>query len=332
MKSIEKRRAETLFSKIEGKKIAVIGDIMLDRYLWGKVSRISPEAPVPVVQIEQESERLGGAANVANNISSLGGIPILFGTIGDDIDGENIRNLMKKRKYFTDGLVMDKSRPTTVKTRVIAHNQHVVRTDKESVENIDTGVAEKLKKSMKTHIKNLDALIIEDYNKGLLSKEIIGFIIELALKENLIITVDPKINNFFEYKNVTVFKPNLKETQESLGFKINNNERLEIAGKMLLDRLNSKYVLITRGDKGMSLFGNGKRIKDVETKALKVHDVSGAGDTVISTLTLFLAGGADILEATTLANYAAGIVCGEVGIVPIDKDKLKIAVVNQKVE
>ncbi|MFC1724520.1 D-glycero-beta-D-manno-heptose-7-phosphate kinase [candidate division KSB1 bacterium] len=329
MKLIDKNRLDILFDNAKGKRIAVIGDIMLDRYLWGKVTRISPEAPVPVVLIEEESERLGGAANVANNIESLGGIPVLFGVTGADSSGDTIKKLIEKRTYFSKGIIVDKSRSTSVKTRVIAHNQHVVRTDRETNEDIDKNIEENLKILLKEKIKDIDAVIIEDYNKGVLTKELTKYIIDLANEENKIITVDPKMSNFYEYKNVTVFKPNLKETRESLGFTIDTDDRLEIAGKMLLDRLECKYVLITRGEKGMSLFGEGKKIKDVETKALDVHDVSGAGDTVIGTLTLLLAAGADIKEAVTLANYAAGIVCSEVGIVVIEIDKLRKAVLNQ---
>ena len=329
MKTIEQNRLENLIKNAEGKKIAVIGDIMLDRYLWGSVSRISPEAPVPVVVIEEESERLGGAANVANNINSLGGTPLLYGIIGDDASGDTIKKIIKKRSYSPNGIVVDKNRQTSVKTRVIAHNQHVVRIDRESNEEIDPKIEEKIKKQIKNDFSDFDAVIIEDYNKGFLTRNIIKLIIDSALERDIVITVDPKLENFFEYKGVTVFKPNLKETQASLGFSVNTEDRFEIAGKMLLDRLDCKYVLITRGEKGMTLFGDGRRLNNVETKALDVHDVSGAGDTVISTLTLFLAAGADIMEAATMANYAAGIVCGEVGIVPIEKEKLIREVLNR---
>lgn len=329
MKTIEQNRLENLIKKAEGKKIAIIGDIMLDRYLWGSVSRISPEAPVPVVVIKEESERLGGAANVANNISSLGGEPLLYGIIGDDVNGDTIKKIINDRKYSPNGIIVDKNRQTSVKTRIIAHNQHVVRIDRESNDEIDPKIEEKIKKQIKNDFSAFDAVIIEDYNKGFLTKNIIKLIIDSALEKDIIITVDPKLDNFFEYRGVTVFKPNIKETQASLGFSINTEDRFEIAGKMLLDRLNCEYVLITRGEKGMTLFGDGKILKNVETKALEVHDVSGAGDTVISTLTLLLAAGADIMEASTIANYAAGIVCGEVGIVPIEKNRLINEVMNR---
>ncbi len=301
---------------------------MLDRYYWGSVARISPEAPVPVVEVESESTRLGGAANVANNIASLGGIPVMVGVIGNDDDGEVLQGLIKEYGFPTDGIVVDASRPTTVKTRVIAHHQHVVRVDKEVKQDVSESIQAKLLDVLKRHIGLLDAIVLEDYNKGVIVKNLIGEIILLARKNGTIITVDPKFNNFFEYKHVTVFKPNRKETEEALSCRLEDMASVEQAGRMLVERLEADHVLLTLGERGMSLFDRRGSVTHVPTTARKVADVSGAGDTVISTLTMALAAGADVKEASTLANVAGGIVCGEVGIVPIDPKLLRSTVLD----
>ncbi|MBI5476602.1 MAG: D-glycero-beta-D-manno-heptose-7-phosphate kinase [Ignavibacteriales bacterium] len=308
---------------MKGKRIAVIGDLMLDRYIWGNVSRISPEAPVPVVDMEQEQVRLGGAANVAMNIKSLGGDPLLIGIIGDDNSGRQLSDLMRENKFSTDGIITDTTRPTTVKTRVIANSQHIVRIDRERKSDISPVIQNKLLDILRKNISTVDGIIIEDYNKGVVVKELIGEIVTLANKQNKIVTVDPKFNNFFEYKNVTVIKPNRKEAEEAMGVRLKTNDDILAAGKNLMEKLQSKNVLLTRGEHGMSLFESNGKISHMPTKALNVADVSGAGDTVISTLTMALASGATIKEAATMANFAGGIVCGYIGIVPIQPNELK---------
>jgi rfaE bifunctional protein kinase chain/domain len=311
------------FKKLfEGKKIAVIGDMMLDCYFWGDVRRISPEAPVPIVEIEGEFFRFGGAANCALNIQKLGGIPFPTGIIGNDNDGRIFNSLIEESKINSDGIVIDNSRPTTAKTRVIAHDQHVVRIDKESKSDLDIETQNKIFSFISSNIKHLDGIILQDYNKGVLTPSLITDIIKIANKNNVLITVDPKFNNFFLYKDVTVFKPNRKEAEDVLGFKIKTPEDITAAGLALLDRLNAKYILLTLGEEGIAVFERNRPEGRMPTKARKVADVSGAGDTVISTLTMALSAGADIYEASYLANYAGGLVCEEVGIVPIDKDKL----------
>ncbi|MBS4029062.1 MAG: D-glycero-beta-D-manno-heptose-7-phosphate kinase, partial [Ignavibacteriales bacterium] len=309
--------------------IAVIGDLMLDRYIWGNVTRISPEAPVPVVDVESESARLGGAANVANNIKSLGGNPFLVGVIGDDNSGKILRDTIKNFGFSTDGLVKDESRPTTVKTRVIAHEQHVVRIDRESRQNISGVVEEKILFVLRRHIKSIDAIVLEDYNKGVMTESLIEKVVSLANTHKKIVTVDPKSKNFFSYNNITVFKPNRKETEEALQLKLTTEKETEIAGKMLLQRLHADHILLTRSEKGMSLFSKDGAIEHIPTKARKVADVSGAGDTVISTLTLALASGATIQESAIIANFAGGIVVGEVGVVPISKEALRQELLNE---
>ena len=322
MVDISNNRLNDLKKGFDGKRIAVIGDMMLDGYFWGDVKRISPEAPVPVLEVEDEFFRFGGAANVALNIFTLGGIPVPVGVIGNDNYGSIFSSLIKEKNIENDGIIIDNERPTTTKTRVIANNQHVVRIDKESKAYISNKIEAKILAYLESVLDTLDGIILQDYNKGILTPSLISKIISLANKKNILVTVDPKFDNFFEYKNVTVFKPNRKETETVLGIRIKDDKDISSAGKNLLHKLNSEYVLLTLGEEGIAVFEKGDKERRMPTKARKVADVSGAGDTVISTLTIGLAAGADIYEACFLANYAAGIVCGEVGIVPIEKETL----------
>ena len=331
MVDISNKRLDELKKNFEGKKIAVIGDMMLDGYFWGDVKRISPEAPVPVLEVEDEFFRFGGAANVALNILTLGGIPVPVGVIGKDTYGQIFSSLLNERNIDRQGIIIDEERPTTTKTRVIANSQHVVRIDKESKAYINNKIEEKISIFLVNIIDSLDGIILQDYNKGILTPSLISKIISLANKKNVLITVDPKFDNFFEYKNVTVFKPNRKETETVLGTRIKDDNDISSAGNELLNKLNSKYVLLTLGEGGIAVFKKDEAERRMPTKARKVADVSGAGDTVISTLTIGLASGANIYEACVLSNYAAGIVCGEVGIVPIEKEKLFQTVLKENI-
>jgi rfaE bifunctional protein kinase chain/domain len=319
---ISRERLSQLFNGFKGKRIAVIGDLMLDRYYWGAVSRISPEAPVPVVEVASQSTRLGGAANVANNIASLGGMPVLIGVIGNDEGGAALKGILEESGFPSAGLITDPARPTTIKTRVIAHHQHVVRIDQEVKEDIDSGIQEQILSVLSRELPSLDAVILQDYNKGVIVKDLIGEIIRRVRAGGKIVTVDPKFHNFFEYKNVTVFKPNRKESEEALGRKLTSRDAVERAGWDMLKRLDAENLLLTLGEEGMSLFERSGSVTHVQTKAKKVADVSGAGDTVISALTVSLVAGATIREASAIANVAGGVVCGEVGIVPIDRQAL----------
>lgn len=329
MIQIPEQRLTELLAKMNGKRIAVIGDLMLDRYFWGSVTRISPEAPVPVIDLETEQARLGGAANVAQNVKSLGGEPLLVGVIGADNSGNQLFGIIKENGFSPEGIVIDGTRPTTVKTRVIAHNQHVVRIDRESKSDISHIIQDKILGVLRRNIDSLDGIILEDYNKGVIVKTLIKQIIELGNKHGKKITVDPKFRNFFEYRNVTLFKPNRNEVEEAMGIRLENEENITATGRALVERLGAGGVLLTLGAHGMSLFESDGSISHVSTKALNVADVSGAGDTVISTLTMALAGGATLKEAATLANFAGGIVCGYVGIVPIEKKELAEQVLRE---
>jgi D-glycero-beta-D-manno-heptose-7-phosphate kinase len=331
MVSFKTDRLQSIFNSFAGKRIAVVGDLMLDRYFWGTVSRLSPEAPVPVVEVEEESTRLGGAANVANNIASLGGMPLLVGVMGKDSGAELMRSIVTEKGFPASGLVVDAARPTTMKTRVIAHNQHVVRVDQERKNDISQEVERKIIDVLKSEINSIDGIILEDYNKGVLTNNLIKEVIHLATMHHKVVTVDPKFNNFFEYRDVTVFKPNRKEMEEAVGRRLQSLEEMKQVAIELLTKIHAKNILLTLGDKGMMLVEQSGDSAYVETKARTVADVSGAGDTVIATLTMALVAGASVREAAMLANYAGGIVCGDVGIVPIDK-KVLFHVVSEEIE
>ena len=325
MTSISSERLQAILGGLKGRKIAVIGDLMIDRYVWGSVHRISPEAPVPVVEIESESVRLGGAANVANNIASLGGTPLLVGLVGNDHEGSVLRTMATEAGSDLRGIVVDGSRPTTVKTRVIAGGQHVVRIDNESKADCPDHLVTRLVDAVRYSIHEIDGIIIEDYNKGVITAELIGQVIGVARKYGKIITVDPKFNHFFEYTNVSVFKPNRREVEEVLGGRLSSDQEVTAAGRKLLEELHAENILLTRGEQGMSLFEAGGGVMHLPTAATVVQDVSGAGDTVISTLTMALAAGATVREACILANHAGGIVVGSVGIVPVHPEQLAAA-------
>lgn len=322
MISISRQRLQELLSSFKGKRVAVIGDLMLDRYYWGAVRRVSPEAPVPVVEVESEQTRFGGAANVANNIQALGGTPMLVGLVGDDHPGREFISLMEGQRFETQGIVRDPSRPTTIKTRVIAQGQHVVRIDTESKMPCSAELQARIVGVIRDSIGDLDAMIIEDYNKGVVTREVIHEVTALARQRKCPVTVDPKFDNFLEYHGVTVFKPNRRETEEVLGGRLRTTAEVEAAGKRLLSLLGAENVLLTRSEEGMSLFQADGSISHIPTHADNVQDVSGAGDTVIATLTMALAAGAGIQEACYLANCAGGVVVGFVGIVPIEPAQL----------
>jgi rfaE bifunctional protein kinase chain/domain len=303
------------------KRIAVIGDIMLDKYIFGHVSRISPEYPVPVVDVTHEDHRLGGAANVALNTLSLGAETMLIGITGADGNREILLDLFKNRGLATEGLICDPSRPTTCKTRILSQNHHITRVDFESRKEIDAEIEHAVFSSFEAVLDSIDAVVLEDYNKGLLSAQLIQDVITAAKKHNVPVLVDPKLQNFFAYKGCSVFKPNLSEMAASLGIVLHNkNEEVEQACRLLQEKLEAETIIVTRSDKGMTIY-NGS-FTHIEATSLEVADVSGAGDTVIGILALGAAAGIDIVTNATLANLAAGTVCQEVGAVPVRPDKL----------
>ncbi len=312
---------------LKGKRILVIGDVMLDRYVWGRVSRMSPEAPVPIVEVEKEAARLGGAGNVAANILSLGAEPLLVGLIGPEGSAtDELLSLMEREGISTSGLHEDSGRHTSVKTRIIAHQQHVVRADWEDTVPADGDTALGLCRKVADAMSVSDAVILQDYNKGVLSTVVLENVLPMLSESGLPVTVDPKYERFFDYRGVTVFKPNLKEVETALGTGLFDDESVAEAARLLKKRLDTENVLITRGELGMTLLESDDSVTHMGTRARHVFDVSGAGDTVIATLTSVLAAGGDVREAATLANYAAGVVVSEVGVVVITPEGLLQAV------
>jgi D-beta-D-heptose 7-phosphate kinase/D-beta-D-heptose 1-phosphate adenosyltransferase len=309
-----------IISRFKDKNILVIGDIILDHYIWGKVNRISPEAPVPVVEVTRESFLLGGAANVAYNIVSLGGRASVIGMNGQDIAGEALMNILRQKGVNCDGIFTE-NRPTTVKTRVIAHNQQVVRFDREDKKYVDGKILKGILGYINSVLLQYDALIISDYQKGMISRELIEDIVKKTRPKKMFVAVDPKVGHFDFYKGVSLITPNVMEASIGSKIEIRDDKTLLRAGKSLMKKLSCEAVLITRGEQGMSLFEK-RKVTHIPTVARKVYDVTGAGDTVISAFTLAYASGADMEEAAVLANHAAGIVVGEVGTAVATPDQL----------
>ena len=311
-----------IIKNFSGKRVLVLGDVMLDHYVWGEVERISPEAPVPVLEVQKEEFRLGGAANVALNIRTLGGEPLLLGVIGKDAAANDLIRLLTEKDIDTDGLIIDSSRSTTLKTRIGAINQQIVRIDYETKTDINLEIMRKLLTNLEGLLSKCDAMIIEDYNKGLLTEKVIEEALRYA-KENIIpVAVDPKYKNFTSYKDVDIFKPNYKELQNISGKIFETEEEFIQKARDFKMRMNIKNLIVTRGALGMYVFeGRGAPIH-LPTCAREVYDVSGAGDTVISVLTLAYISGADIYTAADIANHAAGAVCGIQGTASITIEQL----------
>jgi D-beta-D-heptose 7-phosphate kinase/D-beta-D-heptose 1-phosphate adenosyltransferase len=312
-----------LVRSLKGRRVTVIGDVMLDVYLHGKVARISPEAPIPVVEIDEKDRLMpGGAANVASNIAALGGKASLVGVVGDDRAGRAIAAELRRAGVDVSGLVVVKDRPTTEKTRVIAHTQQVVRVDREVKSPLSRADAARVTARALASLRRADAVVYEDYNKGVLTRDVIRRTLAAARRGRKIVTVDPKFKNFFEFRGATVVKPNLKEVREALGSELADREDLSVLGAKLMKRLDCRSVVITLGEAGMALFERKHPLRTIPTMAREVYDVSGAGDTVIATLTLGLAAGADLLSSCTLANYAAGIEVGKLGVATVTSKEL----------
>lgn len=314
-----------IFDSFNEQKVLIIGDVMIDSYLWGKVERISPEAPVPILNIQKRENRLGGAANVALNIKALGATPILCSVIGKDQHEQLLLDLLKDSEMSTMGILSSNERVTTVKTRLIGHQQHLFRIDDED----DSPLSASLNKELSEKIINIissekiSVIIFEDYDKGVIQKELIEKIVSLANEKKIPVVVDPKKRNFLFYKNVQLFKPNIKELKEGLkiDFDHYNHPHLIDAAKKLKEHLSSEMVMITLSEQGILLL-NDEEAKISPAHIRSISDVSGAGDTVISVAALGLAIGMPAIEFSELANLAGGLVCEKVGVVPIDKNEL----------
>jgi D-beta-D-heptose 7-phosphate kinase/D-beta-D-heptose 1-phosphate adenosyltransferase len=317
------QRVKEILDTAAKRRLVVLGDVMLDEFVWGEVTRISPEAPVPVVDIRRESVHLGGAANVLANLLALGADATVIGVTGDDGGGDRLRAALREsnRNQTDDFLIIDKSRPSTIKTRIIAHSQLVVRADREMRSPIEGEIEEKIVAKLKEALQSADALIVSDYDKGVVTRRILAEVLPVAY-ERMPVLIDPKIRNFDSYRPATLVTPNHHEALRLTNLEENSDTSLFQAAKAIRERLGCDSVLITRGDRGMLLLEGNQDPVYVETAAREVYDVTGAGDTVIATLGAALASGASMLEAATLANHAAGIVVGKIGTATASADEL----------
>lgn len=315
-------------AKFPQANVLVVGDLILDHYIWGKVSRISPEAPVPVVHVDSESLKLGGAANVYNNVVSLGGRADLCGIIGSDEGGRQLLKELGTRRQGRGGVIIDPDRPTTRKTRVIAHNQQIVRYDVEGRTDIDAQHQRRIIRYVESRLRDISCLVVSDYAKGVVTAGLMAELTRLAALRRVPIIVDPKVEHFSYYKGVTVVTPNHLEAAQAAGVHGEGDQAVFQAGDILRQRLGCDCVLITRGEKGMSLFEANGSHWHIPTVARQVYDVTGAGDTAIGTLALAMATGASIRDGAILANYAAGIVVGMVGTATVTAQQLTEALTH----
>ena len=313
-------------------RVLVVGDFILDEFIWGNVSRISPEAPVPVVNVKKETLLPGGSLNVANNIHKLGGTVYPCGVVGRDLEGRLLVRGMRRFGIDTGGVIYDGARPTSLKTRIIAHSQQVVRVDRERADPISQADAKKILQFIRKKIKDVDVTVVEDYGKGMIEPFLLNPLLKLAREHHKPVLVDPKEKNFDLYKGVTAITPNRFEAYGALGISVNGREALslESVGQKLLNRLKSDAVLVTLGEEGMALFEKNRKTTKIPTTAREVFDVSGAGDTVIAVFALGLAAGANMREAAVLSNLAAGIVVGKLGTATVEPSELNDAIRSGK--
>ena len=314
---------EKIFESFKGLRVLIIGDVMLDSYIWGDVERISPEAPVPIVHVKKKDFRLGGAANVALNVLSLGATPILCALIGNDEDGKKLLQQMEERGMSIEGVIVSNDRPTTVKTRVIASNQHVVRVDEESDREANAHEEIAMMDSIAKLLPHCQVAIFEDYDKGAINASIIDKTVTLARQHRIPTVVDPKKRNFLAYKNVTLFKPNVKELREGLKAEVDasNQSQVEQATATLREKLQAEGVMVTLSEHGVYIDFENQKVK-LSAHQREIADVSGAGDTVVSVAALCTALHLDAQTIASLSNLAGGLVCQHVGVVPVDKNEL----------
>ena len=315
-------RMQEIIAGIGRAKVLILGDIMLDEYLFGRVDRISPEAPVPVVEIMSDKLLLGGAANVAANIRTLGDEPLLLGVIGDDEASNKFRQLLAQRDISSDFCVTDHSRQTTIKTRIMAHSQQVVRADRENRHELGANIEAIVLERFRSVADEIKGVIISDYGKGVITLSLLQKVMDVCREKNIFVGVDPKETHFHNYQHVSVITPNHHEAGFAFGRRILNETDLIEVGKGLLRELEARSILITRGPDGMSLFQVDKAPTHIPTFARKVFDVTGAGDTVIATFVAAVCAGADLTEAAVVANAGAGITVGEVGTATVTAPQL----------
>lgn len=322
MSQLSKTRASEILQTLPERKVLVLGDVMLDEFVWGDVTRISPEGPVPVVDVRRESVHLGGAANVLANLISLGAHGWVVGVVGNDFAGERLRDqLLQLNSGGDGGVIVDETRPSTTKTRIVAHSQLVVRADRESRAPVDEKLAAKIVAQLKEKLADAHAFVVSDYDKGVVTPNILREILPFAY-ERVPVLIDPKLRNFSSYRPATLVTPNHLEALRMSDTEDHSDDGSHEAARIIQQKLGCDAVLITRGDRGMMLLETGAQPVYVKTAAREVYDVTGAGDTVIATLAAALASGATMLEAASLANHAAGIVVGKVGTATATADEL----------
>jgi D-glycero-beta-D-manno-heptose-7-phosphate kinase len=326
--AVSVNRCREIISHFRSSSVMVIGDVMLDEYLWGEVTRISPEAPVPIVEVSSTSLKLGGAANVASNLKSIGAKPCLVTVAGNDANGKRLCALIEEAGMSCSGIVSSSSRPTTLKTRILAQHQQVVRADHESRNPLTKHESSLLLEKVHHALGSVKAVILSDYGKGILAAETLSGIIDACKKRGVFLAVDPKKRFFEEYDGASLITPNLREAWQAIGMPAEPYSELSVKklGWELVDKHNLPLLLITLGEKGMALFESAKRkFSRLDTAAQKVYDVTGAGDTVISVFTAAMACGATPFEAAFLANHAAGVTVGEIGTATVSPQALLAA-------
>ena len=322
-KVVSKKRSLEIIDNLPRSKVLVVGDLMVDQFIWGNVSRISPEAPVPVVEVTSENFLLGGSANVSNNIFSMGGKVCVTGIIGSDDMGRLLIRNFREMNVDTSGIIVEHNRTTTIKTRIIARSQQVVRFDRENKNSVSLNSVEKMVEYIERIRDDLGAVVISDYSKGIISEKLLKGIRDVISGRDIIVCIDPKQNDFSLYQGFDVITPNHHEAGRALDMEIVCEDDLIKNGKSLLERFGFKAVLITRGEEGMSLFENSGSVTHIPAVAREVFDVTGAGDTVVGVFALCMAAGATFKEAAVLANHAAGIVVGKVGTATVSQEELR---------
>jgi D-beta-D-heptose 7-phosphate kinase/D-beta-D-heptose 1-phosphate adenosyltransferase len=328
MRILNQKRALEIIDRFPQAKVLVLGDLMIDHFIWGKVSRISPEAPVPVVEVDADHLLLGGSANVLHNIHAIGGRGYVSGVVGADKIGKRLIREFRKRQIDIQGIVTERDRPTTLKTRIVAHNQQVVRFDRESRQAASADSVERMIAYVRALRDELGAIVISDYGKGVVTKDLLDGIREIMKERNIAICVDPKKSDFSLYEGCDIITPNHHEAGRAAGVERVSRDNLIEVGTALLSRYRYQALLITRGEEGMSLFekNDGVHHTAFPTQAREVFDVTGAGDTVIGVFALCMASGATFREAAFLANHAAGIVVGKVGTSTVSQAELRRAI------
>jgi len=324
MITIDYQKMEKIVQEFTKKRVLVLGDLMLDKYIWGNVSRISPEAPVPVVAVRRDTSCLGGAGNVSYNLESLGAFPLLVGVVGKDNEGLWIKNYAS----YKEGIFIDETRPTTVKMRIIAHQQQVVRVDWEKNIPITSQMEKKIFNLLQR--AKYDGILISDYNKGILTKSMVKKVLSFAHQSKIPVFVDSKVENFLLFSSVNLITPNHFEAERIVNYPCQTDSQVSKAGQDILSRISATYIILKRGEQGMSVFEKGKKPLHIPTIAKEVYDVTGAGDTVIATATLALLSGATIQEAAALSNAAAGIVVGKIGTAGVTSSELLASLKKRK--